>query len=216
MQDISKRSYIDISPVIHEKLGVFPGDVEFSRAVTLDFKQGHNLLLSSIRTTLHLGAHADAPNHYDADGRGIAERDLTPYFGECLVVRAKVARSVRVGLSHFNADVQTRAAWPERVLVYTGSFPDPDNWNSDFCSFEPEFLEFLALKGVRLVGIDTPSVDPESSKKLEAHQILKKHNMSVLEGLVLNHVNEGIYQLIALPLAIKGADASPVRAILLR
>jgi arylformamidase len=102
-----------------------------------------------------------------------------------------------------------------RVLIDTGSFPDPDHWNSDFCSFSPELLEWLAGQGVKLVGIDTPSVDPEDSKALEAHQMLWKHDFAVLEGLLLKDVPEGIYTLVAPPLPIVGGDASPVRALLL-
>ena len=64
------------------------------------------------------------------------------------------------------------------------------------------------------IGIDTPSVDPGSSQTLEAHQSIAKNNMAILEGLDLSAVTEGLYELIALPLKLKGADASPVRAVL--
>jgi arylformamidase len=213
----------DISPIISEKTGVFPGDVSFSRKVALSFEQGQNLRLSSIATTLHLGAHADGPNHYSKNGVSIAERDLALYMGPALVIHADAKRGRRIGREHLSGKWRDANAWPERVsgpnpvsrvLVSTGSFPDPDQWNSDFNSFEPELIQDWAKGGVRLIGIDTPSIDPEDSKDLPAHAMVAKYDLAVLEGLVLRHVPEGIYNLIALPLRIAGADASPVRAIL--
>lgn len=202
----------DISPLISEKTGVFPGDVAYQRQESYSTARGQHMTLSSIQTTLHLGAHADAPVHY-GQGPGIAERDLRIYVGPCRVIRADVQRNIRIGAKHFTY----HGPWNfERILVYTGSFPDPNHWNSDFCSFEPELLETWAKAGVKLVGIDTPSVDPEDSKKLEAHQVLEKYDMAVLEGLILKDVPEGDYFLIAPPLKLAKADASPVRALLLK
>jgi len=201
----------DISPRISEKIGVFPGDVSFQRKVSLNFDQGSNLLLSSIQTTLHLGAHADAPNHYKKGGPDIAARDLRIYMGPAQVIHAQVPKGERVDLEHLN---QTVIQAP-RVLISTASFRNPNQWNSDFCSFAPRLIDFFAEQGVRLVGIDTPSVDPESSKQLEAHARIAAHDMAVLEGLILETIPAGLYHLIALPLPIEGADASPVRAVLL-
>jgi arylformamidase len=207
---------IDISPLISEATGVFPGDTPFRRNVALDFKQGHNLLLSSIQTTLHIGAHADAPNHYSPDGAGIDTRDLSRYLGHCLVLHAEVPRGERVSKSHFGERWRTTVRWPSaRILVKTGSFPDPDQWNSDFCSFDPELIREWASAGVKLIGIDTPSIDPETSKALESHNVVAQSDLAILEGLILDHVPEGFYSLVALPLKLKGADAAPVRAVLL-
>jgi arylformamidase len=102
------------------------------------------------------------------------------------------------------------------VLFKTRSFPNPDRWTSDFASLSPELIEKLAGQGVRLVGIDTPSIDPAEDKALESHQAVLRNDMAILEGIVLDDVAEGEYQLVALPLRIAGADASPVRAVLLR
>ena len=81
-------------------------------------------------------------------------------------------------------------------------------------ALSPALVEELARQGVVLIGIDTPSVDPATSKELPSHQAIYRHDIAILEGVVLTSVNEGDYELIALPLKIKGADASPVRAIL--
>jgi arylformamidase len=201
----------DITPKISPKLGVFPGDQTFERKVAMSFAQGHHLDLSALLLSAHIGAHADAPSHYAAKGMTMEQRSLGLYMGKAQVVRIRnIKRGERVGMQHLSAKISA-----PRVLFYTGSFPDPDKWNSDFCSLSPELLEHLARQKVRLVGIDTPSVDPEDSKALESHQVLFKHDFAVLEGLVLEKVPEGLFTLIALPLPIEGGDASPVRAVLL-
>lgn len=201
----------DISPILSEKTAVFPGDVPFSRNVSLAFSQGNHLTLSSMRTTLHLGAHADASNHYHASGEGIHQRPLEPYLGNCQVIKVDLPRGARILPEHLSGMAITEP----RVLFSTGSFPDPEEWNGDFNSLSPELIELLAGQGVRLVGIDTPSVDPADSKGLESHQAIFRHRMCVLEGIILHHVPAGRYSLVALPLSLKDADASPVRAILL-
>ncbi len=202
---------IDISPLLSPRLAVFPGDQAFERKVLLDFAQGHHLGLSSIQTTLHAGAHTDAPSHYHADGASIDRRDLSRYLGPAQVVSVKLARGERILPRHLEA----RKILASRVLFKTGSFPDADQWNGDFNSLSPELVDGLADQGVVLVGIDTPSVDPAESKALESHQRIYRRDLSILEGIVLGHVPDGIYTLIALPLRIEGADASPVRAVLL-
>ncbi len=202
---------IDISPTISERIAVFPGDTPFKRKIAMDFEADDHLLLSSIRSTVHLGAHADAPNHYHPSGADIAARPLNRYLGPCQVIRVSLSRGARIAV----ADLGDRVIQAERILFRTDSFPNPNHWNGDFNSLSPALIHFLAEKGVRLVGIDTPSVDPEQSKELESHQEIFHHDMAVLEGLVLTEVADGLYDLIALPLKIEGGDASPVRAILL-
>ncbi|MGB0452745.1 MAG: cyclase family protein [Bacteriovoracaceae bacterium] len=205
---------IDISPLISKDLGVFPGDKTFERHTNLSFESGHNLELSSIETTLHLGAHTDAPNHYHSEGMGIHERSLHYYLGDCQVVEIKTAsgENNRIIPSDFDGD----SIKSPRVLFKTNSFPDPDNWNSDFYSFAPETIELLASKHVITVGIDTPSVDPENDKDLLTHNQIFKFNLAIIEGIVLKDVDPGHYFLSALPLKIKDADAAPCRAVLIK
>lgn len=203
--------YFDISPAVSPALGVFPGDVPFQRRVSLDFANGEHLLLSSITTTLHLGAHADAPNHYKPGEVGIDLRHLGYYMGKAQVISAPVERGARVRLE----DLKGTPIQAPRILFKTGSFPDPNRWNDDFAAMDPALIETMAQRGVRLIGIDTPSIDPQDSKLLEAHQVIARNDMAILEGLCLNDVPDGLYTLIALPLRLQGADASPVRAILL-
>lgn len=207
-----KPKIYDITPKISSRLAVFPGDQPFAREETLSFKAGHHLELSQIRSTVHLGAHADAPSHYHARGASIDQRPLSLYLGAAQVIRVQGLRpKERLLPEHVLTPVQA-----PRVLFDTGSFTDPERWNSEFNSLSPQLLEWLHAREVRLVGIDTPSVDPEDSKALESHQILFKYDFGVLEGLWLKEVPEGLYTLVALPLPLEGGDASPVRAVLLQ
>jgi arylformamidase len=199
---------IDISPLIDPTIHVWPGDTPYSRAVNLDMNAGANITLSAITTTVHVGAHTDAPNHYVADGADIAARDLDYYLGPCVVITVDVERGERVYM------VPREKVTAKRVLIRTNTFPDPRNWNNDFASLSPELVGALHAMGVILIGIDTPSVDPFDSKALEAHNAFASHDMATLEGIVLDGVEDGEYELIALPLKLKHADASPVRAVL--
>ncbi|MDB9787131.1 cyclase family protein [Bacteriovoracaceae bacterium] len=206
-------NYIDITPTISKKTAVFPGDVPFSRKVSLNHEPGTPICLSSITTTLHLGAHTDAPSHYDPSGEPIHSRSLQPYMGKCQVVDlSKLSlKNTRISFSHWN----NRSVTSPRILFKTHTFPDHNSWNDDFASFDPKLIEYFASKKVELIGIDTPSIDPPGDKILPAHKMVYAHNLSVLEGIILGNVDEGEYKLIALPLPIQDADASPVRAILI-
>ena len=207
--DAKPLRYYDISPEISEKSAVFPGDAPFRRTAGLSFSQGSHLDLSHIETTVHIGAHADAPSHYHAGGETIDLRALDFYMGPCQVLSVKASSGKRLLPDALRVGVAA-----PRLLFKTGSFPDPNRWEAGFNSLSPELIDFIAGQGVRLVGIDTPSIDPHDSKILESHQAVHRHDMAVLEGLLLEGVPDGRYELIALPLKFKGADASPVRAVL--
>ncbi len=199
----------DISPPIDPALKVWPGDTPPSREVLLDMKKGANLTLSTLHATVHLGAHTDAPSHYGADAPSIDQRSIELYLGPCQVMRVTVGRNERI----FPATLTASPA-ADRILFATGTFPDPTKFNEDFAALSPKLVDHLHASGVRLVGLDTPSVDLFASKGLPAHHACLRHDMAVLEGVVLNGVPEGIYELIALPLRLVGYDGSPVRAIL--
>jgi arylformamidase len=199
----------DISPPITPRLAVWPGDTPPTREVLCDMAEGANLTLSTLRTSVHLGAHADAPSHYAVDGQGIGARPLDAYWGPCQVILVDVPRGRRVAWE----DLRTEILAP-RVLLATRSFPDPTAFNQDFCALDPGLVDALHALGVVLIGIDTPSVDLFDSKDLPAHQRLRAHDMANLEGLLLEGVPAGVYELVALPLRLEQFDASPVRAVL--
>ncbi len=210
--DMISRAIIDISPSITPSLAVWPGDTPVSREVLCDLSRGDTITLSTLRATVHLGAHADGPNHYVHPAPGIGERSLHHYIGPCDVVEARVARGARVS----PADLQTPIAnlRHPRILIRTNTYPDSKEFNKDFAGLSVELIDALDARGVITIGIDTPSVDLFESKDLPAHHAIARHDMAILEGLVLAHITPGEYELIALPLALVGFDASPVRAIL--
>jgi arylformamidase len=200
---------IDISPVLAPAIAVWPGDTPMTREVLAELAHGANLTLSTLHGTVHLGAHTDSPGHTDVGGADIASQPLDAYIGRCQVVGVDVAPGARIRVADLRAEITE-----PRVLLRTGTFPDPQRWNTDFAALSVELVTHLAARRVRLVGIDTPSVDPFSSKDLPAHAACVAHDIRVLEGVVLGHVLDGVYELVALPLRLEGFDASPVRAIL--
>lgn len=210
MMALDSRKIYDISPTISPTLAVFPGDTPFENSFLMSFEKGDHLSLSKIQGTVHLGAHADAPSHYHTKGETIENRGLKLYLGKTQVITVPTVYGHRIKPNDFNALIQA-----PRVLFKTNSFPDPDHWNSDFMALSIELIQFLKKAGTLLVGIDTPSVDLSQDKVLEVHNEIFKSDFAILEGLVLAAVPDGIYDLIALPLKLKGAEASPVRAILL-
>jgi arylformamidase len=199
----------DITPPISPALAVWPGDTPPRREVLMELGRGEAVTLSTLHATVHLGAHADAPSHYGADAPAIESRPLELYLGACQVMRVAAQRGVRITAPDLPHCVRA-----ERLLLATSTFPDPEKWNDDFAGLDPALVDHLHALGVRLVGIDTPSVDLFASKDLPAHRRCLAHDMAILEGLVLAHVPPGLYELIALPLPLVGFDASPVRAVL--
>ena len=199
----------DISPPIAADSPLFPGDTAYSQQWTASIAPGCPVNLSAITMSPHIGAHADAPLHYGVDAPTIGQVSLDPYLGPCRVIHAiDCGPLVRPEhLAHAATDL------PPRVLVRTCS-KAPTQWSPEFSAFAPETIAWLAAMNVRLVGIDSQSVDPADSKTLDSHHLLLHHDLRVLENLVLDDVPAGDYELIALPLKLMTADASPVRAVL--
>jgi len=200
---------IDISPPVSTAISVWPGDTEFQVDWASRMEAGESTNVATITTTPHVGAHADGPLHFQHDGPGIGEVDLSPYLGLCRVVDVTGAAAIDEE-ALFGVELGGR----ERLLFKTGTFPDFRNWNDGFAYFDPRLLRRLGKTGVKLVGIDTPSVDPFDSKELPAHNVLLEFGMRNLEGLDLSAVEAGDYELIALPLRWTEVDSSPVRAVL--
>lgn len=200
----------DITPRITPRLAVYPGDTPPTREVLLDMRQGATVTLSTLRATVHLGAHVDAPSHYGPEGRSIEQQPLDRYIGACQVIRVAAGPRQRI----VPADLGDSPIRAPRVLLATGTFPDPERWTPDFAALSVELVEHLHANGVVLVAIDTPSVDLSDSKDLPAHNAVLRRDMAILEGIVLDGVAEGLYELVALPLPLEGFDASPVRAVL--
>lgn len=204
------RRLWDISPPVQQGAPVFPGDTPYQQQWAATIAPGCPVNVSTLTLSPHVGAHADAPLHYDPEGAAIGMLDLDPYLGPCRVIHA-IARGPLVEWDHIAHAAQ---GLPARVLVRTYARAPVDRWDPQLAAFDPATIERLADAGVRLVGIDTASIDPADSKSLESHQVIRRRGLRVLENLVLDEVPEGDYELIALPLKLVSADASPVRAVL--
>ncbi len=199
----------DLSPTIRPETPVWPGDTPFHSHLSWSIADGASVNLSAITTTPHLGSHADAPFHTEARGEGMSEMPLERYLGPCRVV--KVPPQPLIEPRHVEGIDLTH---PRRLLFKSESVRDRRAFPERFTAISPELAALLAEKGILLVGMDTPSVDPFDSKTLDAHHALFRGGVAILEGLVLDGVPEGVYELIALPLRLAGLDASPVRAVL--
>jgi arylformamidase len=200
----------DISQRLDAGVPVWPGEPAFALEQTAAISADCPVNVGVMHASLHAGTHADSPRHYHAAGIDSAASDLGAYLGPAQVVDARHAKGcIEV------ADLD----WPalvgaERVLFRTYQHFPAEAWDSHFTAIAPAVITRLAAQGVRLIGTDAASLDPEQSKTLDAHQAVLAADMRILEGLVLDDVPPGVYELIALPLKIAGADASPVRAIL--
>lgn len=200
----------DISPPVAAGTPVFPGDTPYQQQWAATLGPGCPVNVSTLTLSPHVGAHADAPLHYDPQGSAVGALDLDPYLGPCRVIHA-IARGPLVTWDHL---AHAARDLPPRVLVRTYRRMPVDRWDQELAAFAPATIERLADAGVRLVGIDTASIDPAASKELPSHQVIRQRGLRVLENLLLDEVPEGDYELIALPLKLMTADASPVRAVL--
>lgn len=202
---MESRDWIDISRGLSEEIAVWPGDTPFSRKWTMSLQEGGACNTSTLNLSAHTGTHVDSPAHYMEDGPGVSELPLDAFIGRCRVVPVKDARCVGLpDISGLNMEKE------ERILFKTPRPIADDEWRDDFTYIAVDVAK--ACEGLRLVGIDTPSVDPKNSKSLETHKALLDRRVLILENLNLEGVEEGDYDLVALPLRIIGGDASPVRA----
>lgn len=203
----------DLSPVVGPDTPVWPGDTPFSSKLTWSMAAGAPVNVSAFTTTPHLGSHADAPFHTEHRGEAVGSLPLEPFLGPCRVV--KVPSVPQIEPRHLGEALEGDGPLaPPRLLLRTDSVLERRSFPERFTVLSRELASLLAERGALLVGVDTPSVDPLDSKDLEAHHALLGRGVAILEGLMLDAVPAGIYELIAPPLKIAGLDASPVRAVL--
>ncbi|MGF6968960.1 arylformamidase [Paraburkholderia sp. WC7.3g] len=204
------RALWDITPVVDTATPVWPGDTAVGIERVWRMEAGSPVNVARLTISPHTGAHTDAPLHYDADGAAIGDVPLDAYLGLCRVIHC-IGASPVVTPQHLTGSLD---ALPPRVLLRTYRKAPTREWDSAFCAVAPETVDLLAARGVMLLGIDTPSLDPQESKTMDAHHRIRAHRMAILEGIVLDAVEPGDYELIALPLKLTTLDASPVRAVL--
>lgn len=200
----------DITQPLRTGIPVWPGDTDYVEDRVWAIGPDCPVNVSRLTLSTHTGTHADAPLHYDAAGAPIGAVDLETYMGPALVLHMTPGLD-RVEVAHLAGRVP---AGTRRLLLRTyAGFPH-DAWDSAFTAMAADAIDWLAGHGVRLIGVDAPSLDPQTSKTMDAHMAVRRHGMAILEGLVLDAVPEGIFELIALPLRLATADAAPVRAVL--
>ncbi|GAB4473923.1 MAG: arylformamidase [Anaerolineae bacterium] len=201
----------DISRTISPRLAVWPGDAPFSFQQVLDIGAGASVNLTTLTLSAHTGSHADAPWHYDAHGPHPADLPLERYIGLAHVVTITRQHGGIVPEDFSGCDLEGM----QRLLIHTWVSDLPDDvWPEDFPYPTPDLVDWLAARGVVLLGVDMPSVDSFASKTLDCHHRLYAHGIANLETLLLRDVPDGVYELIALPLKIAGVCGSPVRAVL--
>ena len=204
----------DISAPIDSNTPVWPGDTPVTLERVWKMEAGSPVNVGRMTLSPHTATHADAPLHYDQDGVAIGAVGLDVYLGECLVLAIK-ARGSHVSVEEMESALRSaQLQLAPRVLIRTYAKAPTAKWDSEFAAISADAIDWLAERGVRLIGVDTPSLDPQESKTMDAHHRVRAHKMAILEGLILDDVPNGTYELIALPLKLNTLDASPVRAIL--
>lgn len=205
------HQWIDITQPLNQHIAEWPGDTPFCYEVAVSKEQSGSVNIGKLTMSTHIGTHTDAPFHYDNDGLKILELPVDLYIGKaCLVDVTGVSCVTRADLELFDFD------GAERLLLKTGSHPTSTKFPENFTVIGEDVGPLLKERGVRLIGVDTPSVDSETSKDLLGHHSLYRNDVIIIENLVLHSLEEGNYELIALPLALEDADGSPVRAVVRR
>jgi len=206
---MEKKKWIDISQPLANGMAVWPGDTPFSFRLAFTKEQTGSVNIGKLTTSLHTGTHIDAPFHFEDEGKKVHELDLDHYIGPARVIDATgYGRVGAAELAEFDLEGITR------LLLKTAAGRDLKVFPENYTVLREDIGPFLKEKGIRLLGIDTPSVDPVDSKTMSAHHSLHENGVLILENIVLDKVEPGDYELMSLPLLIEGADASPVRAVL--
>lgn len=206
---MTNKNIIDISMELAGDTPEWPGDTPFDYRLSVTKEQSGSVNIGEIKSSTHMGTHIDAPFHYDNKGLKVNELPLDIYMTKAQVMDVTGLEKIsRHDLKELLPEVQA-------VLLKTGSWKDRSQFPDSWPVFDPSIAEWLKENGVRLLGVDVPSVDQETSKELPMHHAMNRSGRFILEGIVLDEVLEGAYQLVALPLKIKGAEGSPVRAVLL-
>ncbi len=199
----------DITIPMQTSLASWPGDTAFDFKLSWKKSEGASVNVGTFTTSVHSGTHADAPFHFLNEGESIDMVDLVAYVGPAIVVDVSGKEIITISdLSHVDL---TRSP---RVLFKTNSWLNHSEFPKTIPVLANDVPSFLKQKGVILVGFDVPSVDLLDSKELFIHHELAANSIHIIESLLLHHIEEGEYELIALPLKIMGGDGAPVRAIL--
>ena len=206
--------FLDITRSLAADLAPWPGDASFDYRLVGKLSEGSSVNLGRVTTSVHSGTHADAFFHFEDHGLTIDQFGPERYVGKAAVVdlSAKFAKSLgEITI----ADLEAGATAP-RLLLKTGAWPDSTKFPDAIPVLAEGVAEWMRNRGVRLLGLDLPSVDAIDSKDLRNHHALAAVDIAIVEGLDLSAAEAGVYSLAALPLKIIGGDGAPVRAVLWR
>ncbi|MDR7238338.1 arylformamidase [Neobacillus drentensis] len=199
----------DVSRKLNNGMPVWPGDTAFQYEVSWPMEESGSVNVGRLELSTHTGTHVDAPFHFDNEGKKIIDLDLNLYIGPAKVI--DVIGKESIGAADL---IGVDLDGCKRVLFRTLAWENPNEFPERIPHIEPNLAPFLGSKGIKLIGLDVPSVDPIDSKELPAHQSLNEHGIHILESLMLDEIEPGDYELIALPLPLVEGDGSPVRAVL--
>jgi arylformamidase len=201
----------DITRTVAPSTHVWPGDTAFNVAPVMRLADGASVNLTTLTMSAHTGTHADAYFHYEADGAHPINMPLESYLGRARLVT--VAKRDGELLPEDFAHVNLEGA--ERLLIHSWvSDLDDSQWPAEFPYLSLPLIDWLTSLSIRLIGLDSPSVDAFNSTELMCHHALYRYRMVNIETLCLRGVPDGDYELIALPLKLDLACGSPVRAVL--
>jgi len=198
--------WIDISYPLSQDLNVYPGDRNFSS----NSENFGTTVVSSIESTLHLGTHTDAPSHFILHGKTIDQVDVNKYIGICQIITFDYAKQPSQII--WKRDLPELKA--RKILFATNSFNYYAPFDYNYASFSTELCEYLIQQGCELIGIDTPSVDPYEDNEFLNHKLFLSNEVAIIEGLKLNGIKAGLYEMLSIPLALSGLEASPLRVLI--
>ncbi len=201
--------FIDLTRPLQNDLPVWPGDrsVHFEHVARI--RDGSIVNIGNLALSVHNGTHADAPYHYNDAGVTIDRIPIETYVGPAQVIDVRGHPVVSIKLLQ-----SLGAPAAPRLLLRTGCWTDPQTFPQDWTLLDLDAPAWLAANGVRLIGLDAPSVDALTSEDLPRHLACDRAGVLILENLLLDDAPTGIHELIALPLKLRGGDGSPIRAVL--
>jgi arylformamidase len=209
----------DISRPLANGFPAWPGDPPFAASPAASISRGDPCDVTRLTMSAHAGTHLDAPSHVIPGAPALASIPLDLLVGPALVVHVPGTSILEAGDLRDAIAAAGEGTGEEgpvsRILIRTESAESLPSMPVAFACLSAGAARFLLDRGVRLVGIDTPSVDSPGAASLPVHRLLAAGGAAIVEWLDLRGVRPGSHQLVALPLRIEGIEASPVRAVLL-